>query len=83
MLRKEKVTREIDGDTFEAANRKYSAHLANVNAPEKNTRIGLKATRMLRDLIAGETVTVDTVARDKFSRSVDNVASVENRSIEL
>lgn len=80
MPRKEKVTRVIDGDTFETANRKHSVRLANVNAPEKNTRSGPKATKLLRDLIAGETVTVDTVARDKYGLSVANV-SVGGKSV--
>ena len=35
MARKEKVTKVIDGDTFETASRKNPVRLANVNAPEK------------------------------------------------
>ena len=71
MARKERVTRVIDGDTFETATRKHPVRLANVNAPEKGQRGG--ATNALKELIAGETVTIETVARDKYSRAVANV----------
>lgn len=80
MARKERVTRVIDGDTFETASRKNPIRLANVNAPEKGAKGGADATAALRGLIAGETVSVDTVARDKYGRSVANV-KVGRRSV--
>ena len=80
MARKERVTRVIDGDTFETASRKNPIRLANVDAPEKGERGGTTATRALRGLIAGETVSVDTVARDKYGRAVANV-KVGRRSV--
>ena len=73
MARKERVTRVIDGDTFETASRKHPVRLANVNAPEKGQRGGASATNALKELIAGEAVTIETVARDKYSRTVANV----------
>lgn len=73
MAKKERVTRVIDGDTFETASRKHPVRLANVNAPEKAQRGGAFATNALKELIAGETVTIETVARDKYSRTVANV----------
>ena len=73
MARKERVTRVIDGDTFETASRKHPVRLANVNAPEKGQRGGGSATNALEELIAGEAVTIETVARDKYSRAVANV----------
>ena len=73
MKRKETVTRVIDGDTFETASRKKSVRLANVNAPEKNRKGGGAATKALRNLIKGQKVTVDTVARDVYGRAVANV----------
>ena len=73
MARKERVTRVIDGDTFKTASRKRSIRLANVNAPEKGNRGGAAATKALKTLIAGETVSVDTVARDVYGRAVANV----------
>lgn len=73
MARKERVTRVIDGDTFETASRKRPVRLANVNAPEKGQRGGAAATNALKGLIAGETVSIETVARDAYGRSVANV----------
>ena len=73
MPRKEKVTRVIDGDTFETASRKNPVRLANVDAPEKGRRGAPAATQALRQLIQGQTVTIDTVARDTYGRSVAKV----------
>ncbi len=73
MPRKERVTRVIDGDTFMTASRKNSIRLANVDAPEKGTRGGAAATKALKDMIQGETVSIDTVARDTYGRSVAKV----------
>ena len=80
MPRKEKVTHVIDGDTFETASRKRPVRLANVNAPEKGEKGGTTATKALNGFIAGETVTIDTVTRDKYGRSVANV-KVGTRSV--
>jgi len=73
MPRKERVTRVIDGDTFETASRKRPVRLANVDAPEKRARGGAAATKALKSMIEGETVSVDTVARDVYGRSVAKV----------
>ncbi len=73
MARKEKVTKVIDGDTFETASRKNPVRLANVDAPEKGRPGAGKATEALRKLIQGEEVIIDTVARDPYGRSVANV----------
>lgn len=70
MGRKEKVTRVIDGDTFETASRKNPVRLANVDGPEKGQSGAAKATAALRNLIQGKEVVIDTVARDKYGRSV-------------
>ena len=73
MSRKETVTKVVDGDSFETSSRKRSVRLANVNAPEIGAPGGRAAKKALNNLIAGETVTIDTVARDKYGRSVANV----------
>ena len=80
--KREKVTRIIDGDTFQTASRKKSVRLANVHAPEKGTESGKKATRQLRGLIGGRKVEVDTLARDKYGRAVARV-KVEGKSVNL
>ena len=82
MARKEKVTRVIDGDTFMTGSRKNPIRLANVNAPEKGTIGAATATKALRNLVLGETVSIETVARDKYGRSVADVRA-NNRSVNL
>lgn len=73
MARKERVTGVIDGDTFETGSRKHPVRLATVNAPEKGRHGAPAATRALRDLIDAEVVAIDTLARDRYGRSVENV----------
>jgi micrococcal nuclease len=73
MARKEKVTKVIDGDTFETASRNNPVRLANVDAPEKGQPGAAEATEALRKLIQGKEVIIDTVARDSYRRSVANV----------
>ena len=80
MSRNERVTDVIDGDTFKTGSRKNSIRLANVNAPEKGSPGAVKATQALREIINGEVVSVETVARDKYGRSVATV-KVGNRSV--
>lgn len=73
MARKETVTKVIDGDTFETSSRKHPVRLANVNAPEKGQPGAAKATAELKKLIQGQEVSIETVARDKYGRSVAKV----------
>ena len=80
MPRKETVTKVIDGDTFTTDSRKRPVRLGNVNAPQKGSRGAAAATQALRDLIQGQTVLIDTVARDKYGRGVAKV-TVGNRSV--
>ena len=80
--RKETVTRVIDGDTFRTSSRKHSVRLANVDAPEKGRKGGTKATQQLKKLIQGKKVEVETIARDKYGRSVARV-KVDGKSVNL
>ena len=73
MRRKETVTKVIDGDTFETDKRKNPVRLANVDAPEKGQRGAAKAREKLRNLIEGKEVGIETVARDKYGRSVARI----------
>ncbi len=73
MPRKERVSKIIDGDTFKTKSRKNPVRLANVDAPEKGQPGSSKARNQLADLIQGDEVIIDTVARDKFRRSVARV----------
>jgi len=80
MPRKEKVTGVIDGDTFRTNFRIRPERLANVDAPEKKQPYGKKAKKDLQKLISGKTVTIKSVARDKWGRTVAYV-SVNGRSV--
>ena len=73
MATKEKVTKVIDGDTFMTDRRKRSVRLAGVDTPEKGQPGYARAKQKLQRLIQGEDVRIDTVARDKYGRSVANV----------
>jgi micrococcal nuclease len=73
MPRKEKVTKVIDGDTFMTDKRKNPVRLADVDTPEKRQPGYQDAKQELQNLIAGQEVSIDTVARDKYGRSVANV----------
>jgi endonuclease YncB( thermonuclease family) len=73
MVRKERVTEVIDGDTFKTSRRKHAVRLADVDAPEKGRPGAKQATEALRKMIEGKEVAVETVARDKYGRSVAKV----------
>lgn len=73
MARKEEVSKVIDGDTFETASRKNPVRLANVDAPEESEPGAANAKEYLEKLILGQTVTIDTVSRDRYGRSVAKV----------
>lgn len=72
-MRKEKVIRVIDGDTFETNRRKHPVRLANVDTSEKREKGYQKAKDALKKLVEGEYVAVETKARDKYGRAVANV----------
>ncbi|MCH7756359.1 thermonuclease family protein, partial [candidate division KSB1 bacterium] len=80
MPRKEKVTKVIDGDTFMTDKRKNPVRLANVDTPEKRQPGYQNAKKALEKLVAGQEVSIDTVARDKFGRAVAKV-KVGTRSV--
>ena len=71
--RREKVTRILDGDTFMTGNRKNPVKLADVYAPRKGKPGYSKAKERLRGFVGGEEVRIQTVARDKYGRSVAKV----------
>lgn len=80
MARKETVTKIIDGDTFKTDSRKYSVRLANVQAPEKGNPGYNVAKKKLETLIGNRVVSIQTVARDVYGRSVAKVM-VGRRSV--
>lgn len=73
MPRKEKVIKVFDGDTFLTNKRKNPVRLSNVDTPEKRQTSYQNAKKCLEKLILNQEVSIETVARDKYSRSVANV----------
>ena len=73
MPRKERVTKIIDGDTFETGSRKNPVRLEGIDTPEKGQPGYSNAKNALEDLILGKEVLIDTQARDKYGRAVAKV----------
>ena len=73
MLRKEKVIKVVDGDTFFTDRRKHPVRLAKVATPEKRQPGYAEAKKALECLISGQEVTVDTQARDVYNRAIAKV----------
>jgi len=72
---KRKVKRVVDGDTFELyhqLNGSRFVRIAGMNAPEKYTSVGRRATNSLRGKIGGKTVTIRPVGRS-YGRIVGKV----------
>lgn len=80
MTRKEKVTKVIDGDTFLTDKRKNPVRLSNVDTPEKRQTGYQSAKKCLEKLILNQEVSIETVARDKYRRSVAKV-KLGNKSV--
>jgi len=80
MPTKEKVTKVIDGDTFMTDKRKNPVRLANVDTPEKKQPGFQSAKKALEKLVKDQEVSINTVARDKYGRSVAKV-KIGTRSV--
>ena len=78
--KRETVSRVVDGDTFYTKTRNRSVRLEGVDAPEKGTKAGVKATQQLRTMIQGKKVEVTPVAKDVYGRTVANV-KVDGKSV--
>ena len=71
-----RVVRVSDGDTFtglDAENRQVKVRLHGIDAPEAKQPFGNVSKQALGDLIAGKTVSVEEVDRDRYGRTVGRV----------
>ena len=71
-----RVIRVSDGDTFtglDAENRQVKVRLHGIDAPEAKQPFGNVSKQALSDLIAGKTVSVEEVDRDRYGRVVGRV----------
>lgn len=83
-----RVTRVIDGDTFDlggvsasvtSGNRYNSSEtirIADIDAPELNTGAGKRSKQALENKVAGKSVTCVVKARDTYGRVVASVRTV-------
>ena len=69
----ETVSRVIDGDTFETAERRESIRLEDVYAPESHEPGGAAATTKLKALIDGKVVRIEDKGYDDYGRLLAQV----------
>lgn len=75
MAREERVDVIRDGDSLSTTSRKNDVRLAGVDAPEKGQPGYGAAKQKLKSLVAGETVKIEPVARDKYGRTIAKVTA--------
>lgn len=71
-----RVVGVADGDTItvlDAQNTPHKVRLAGIDAPESKQPFGARSKQSLSDLVAGQTVTVETDKRDRYGRLVGKV----------
>ena len=73
MVRKETVTKVIDGDTIETSVRKKRIRIEGIDTPEKGQPGYSEAKKILNQLLKDEKVTVTPVATDVYGRTVAKV----------
>lgn len=73
MVRKETVTKIIDGDTIETSVRKNPVRIQGIDTPEKGQSGYSAAKRELEKIIKDEKVTVIPVATDIYGRTIAKV----------
>ena len=73
MVRKETVTKIIDGDTIETSVRKKRIRIEGIDTPEKGQPGYSEAKKALNQLLKDEKVTVTPVATDVYGRTVAKV----------
>lgn len=68
-----RVVRVADGDTItvlDAAKVQYKIRLAGIDAPEKSQAYGERSRESLPELVANQTVIVETNKKDRYGRQV-------------
>ena len=73
MVRKETVTKIIDGDTIETSVRKKPVRIQGIDTPEKGQPGYSDAKKALSELLKDQKVTVTPVATDTYGRIVAKV----------
>ncbi len=73
MIRKETVTKIIDGDTIETSVRKKPIRIEGLDTPEKGQPGYSEAKKALNELLKDEKITVTPAAIDVYGRTVAKV----------
>lgn len=80
-----RVVHVADGDTItilDAGKIQYKVRLAGIDAPEKTQAYGQRSRDSLEELVAGQTVIVETTKKDRYGRVVGKVL-VNGRDINI
>jgi len=79
-----KVIHITDGDTITVlndANEKIKIRLKGIDCPEKAQAYGNKAKQFTKDLVAGQTVTIQEHGEDRYQRIIGDVILDDGRSL--
>lgn len=80
-----RVVHVADGDTItvlDAEKNQHKVRLAGIDAPEKDQAYGQRSRESLDELVAGQTVVVETTKKDRYGRVVGKVL-VNRRDINV
>lgn len=69
----------VDGDTLRQGD--LRVRLFGIDAPERSDPLGPAATRALRALIAGQTLTCDNMGTDRYGRTVARCDLPDGRDV--
>ncbi|WP_258143075.1 thermonuclease family protein [Escherichia coli] len=78
-----RVVRVPDGDTIEvmASREPVRVRLVNIDAPEKKQDYGRWSTEMMKSLVAGKTVTVTYIQKDRYGRILGQVYAPDGMNV--
>ena len=79
-----KVVHIADGDTITVLNeakKETKIRLNGIDCPEKGQAFGNKATEFTKDLVALQTVTVNTFGQDRYGRTIGDVILNDGRNL--
>jgi len=79
-----KVIHVTDGDTItvlNAANEHVKIRLNGIDCPEKSQAFGNKAKQFTKNLVGGQTVTIQAYDQDRYGRTIGDVVLEDGRNL--
>jgi endonuclease YncB( thermonuclease family) len=79
-----KVIHITDGDTITVlndANKRIKIRLNGIDCPEKSQAYGNKAKQFTKELVAGQTVTIQAHDKDRYGRTIGDVILGDGRNL--